>query len=158
MLLIVCPDPPCARIFANVNAVCNPFGGMGLTGGIVDIGGLFDCLNGVHKGLADDSILDKYSEVRRAKYNEIVDPVSSANIRRLFDQDPETAGERDEFFLLCKKAETDPELARQMQHGANALKYDFTQHYKIGQDSVEKDVASITVGSEKTPIVVSVAD
>jgi 2-polyprenyl-6-methoxyphenol hydroxylase-like FAD-dependent oxidoreductase len=138
--------------------VCNPFGGMGLTGGIVDVGGLYDCLNGIHQDLADDAILDKYSEVRRAKYNEIVDPVSSANIRRLFDQDPETAGEKDEFFLLCKKAESDPALARQMQHGANALKYDFTQHYQARQQSAQQGPAPVTVGSERVPVAISVAD
>lgn len=38
--------------------MCNPFGGMGLTGGIVDIGGLFDCLVGIYDGVADDTILD----------------------------------------------------------------------------------------------------
>jgi len=39
--------------------LCNPFGGLGLTGGIVDVGGLSDCLVGRSKGVADESILDK---------------------------------------------------------------------------------------------------
>jgi 2-polyprenyl-6-methoxyphenol hydroxylase-like FAD-dependent oxidoreductase len=86
--------------------VCNPFGGLGLTGGLVDVGGLYDCLYGVYTEQASPSILTKYSEIRRQKYLEIVDPLSSANIRRLFDQDPETAHENDEFFKLCRAAAT----------------------------------------------------
>jgi 2-polyprenyl-6-methoxyphenol hydroxylase-like FAD-dependent oxidoreductase len=44
--------------------ICNPFGGLGLTSGIVDAGNLSDALIGVILGLADESILDKYSEIR----------------------------------------------------------------------------------------------
>ncbi|KAK5069304.1 hypothetical protein LTR64_008401 [Lithohypha guttulata] len=117
-------------IAADAAHLCNPFGGLGLTGGIVDVGGLYDCLAGIYEGKADDSILDKYDEIRRQKYNEIVDPISSSNLRRLFDQDPNTALENDEFLRLCKKAEKDPVLSRQMQRGADALKHDFTQYYK----------------------------
>lgn len=49
--------------------ICNPFGGLGLTGGIVDAGNLSDALIGVIQGLADESILDKYSEVRVKKFD-----------------------------------------------------------------------------------------
>jgi 2-polyprenyl-6-methoxyphenol hydroxylase-like FAD-dependent oxidoreductase len=44
--------------------ICNPFGGLGLTSGIVDAGNLSDALIGVIAGLADESILNKYSEIR----------------------------------------------------------------------------------------------
>lgn len=109
--------------------VCNPFGGMGLTGGIVDIGGLFDCLVGIYDGVADDTILDKYSEIRRQKYNEIVNPISTQNILRLFDQDPDKALENDKFLQLLKRAETDDDFSRELQDGINGLKHDFTQYY-----------------------------
>jgi 2-polyprenyl-6-methoxyphenol hydroxylase-like FAD-dependent oxidoreductase len=112
-------------------AVCNPFGGLGLTGGIVDVGGLHDCLSGIFSGKADGSILDKYDEVRRSKYNEIVNPTSSGNIRVLFEQNPDTALNDSEFLRMCKEAETDPEVAAKMKEGLNALQYDFTQHYRI---------------------------
>jgi len=47
---------------------CNPFGGMGLTTGLCDAGGLADCLIGVlRKGCGDD-LLDKYAEIRREKF------------------------------------------------------------------------------------------
>ncbi len=113
--------------------VCNPFGGLGLTGGIVDIGGLYDCLAGIHENKADASILEKYSEVRRQKYSEIIDPISSENIVRLFGQDPDKAMENDEFLKLCKKTETDSEFSRAFQSGVNILKYDFTQHYRTAE-------------------------
>ncbi|KAI1623585.1 hypothetical protein EDD37DRAFT_429969 [Exophiala viscosa] len=115
---------------ADAAHLCNPFGGMGLTGGIVDVGGLYDCLAGIYEGLADPSILDKYAEIRAQKYNEIVNPISSDNIVRLNGQDPDKALENDEFLRMCKRAETDHEFAKQMQGGVNALKHDFTQYYK----------------------------
>lgn len=90
-------------------------GGLGLTGGIVDVGGLYDCLIGMYEGKADQSILDKYSDIRRQKYLDIVDPISSENLRRLFGQDPSKALENDEFLKLCKRTETDRELSRSLQ-------------------------------------------
>lgn len=89
-------------------------GGLGLTGGIADVGSLFDCLVGIHKGLADDSILDKYAEIRRKIYFDVIDPMSRENFRRLWDQDPDKAGETDPYFQICHKAEKDPALAKEL--------------------------------------------
>lgn len=114
----------------------------------MDVGGLYDCLLGIYEGKADHSILDKYSDIRRQKYLEIVDPISSENIRRLFGQDPDKALETDEFLKLCKRAEKDVEFSREFQRvsktisfawsffaylfvqGVNNLKHDFTREYK----------------------------
>ncbi|KAJ6040873.1 hypothetical protein N7444_009778 [Penicillium canescens] len=115
---------------ADAAHLCNPFGGLGLTGGIVDVGGLSDCLEGIHSGQAGDSILDVYDTVRRAKYNEVVNPVSTGNIRLLFEQNPETALDENEFLKTCKKAEMDPEVGAAQRKAANALQYDFRQHYQ----------------------------
>jgi 2-polyprenyl-6-methoxyphenol hydroxylase-like FAD-dependent oxidoreductase len=109
--------------------VCNPFGGLGLTGGIVDVGGLYDCLVGVYTSQADEDILTLYDEIRREKYNNIINPVSSENIRRLFDQDPDTAMQKDKFLQLVKKAETDVDAQDILNQGAFSIAYDFTQHY-----------------------------
>ena len=109
--------------------MCNPFGGLGLTGGIVDVGGLYDCLAGIYDDKADPSILDTYSDIRRQKYNDIVNPISTENLLRMFE-DPETALEQDEFLKMCKKTETDKEFSKAVQSGVNVLKYDFTQHYR----------------------------
>ncbi|KAH7324052.1 putative monooxygenase [Rhexocercosporidium sp. MPI-PUGE-AT-0058] len=94
--------------------LCNPFGGLGLTGVLVDAGNLFDCLNGIHQGLASNDILSHYDTARRSKYNVIIDPVSSENIRRLW-QDPAVNKNEDKFFEMCRMAEADPEVSRKMQ-------------------------------------------
>lgn len=78
------------------------------------MGNLFDALNGIHKGLADENILDKYSEVRKRIWEETIDPMSRENFRRLHDQDPEQAREKDEFFQLCIKAENDNQLSQEL--------------------------------------------
>ncbi|KAK8163125.1 hypothetical protein BKA80DRAFT_290286 [Phyllosticta citrichinensis] len=120
---------------ADAGHVCNPFGGLGLTGGIVDVGGLYDCLAGIHEGVADEAILDTYSDVRRQKYLDVTDPVSRENIRRLFDQDPEQASEKDEFIKLINRAAVDKKTREELNDFMRAIKYDFTQHYKRGSES-----------------------
>jgi 2-polyprenyl-6-methoxyphenol hydroxylase-like FAD-dependent oxidoreductase len=110
-------------------AVCNPFGGLGLTGGIVDIGGLSDCLIGIYEGKADDTILDKYSDVRREKFQTVTDPVSTDNITRLFNQDPEKALENDSFLKMLNNIKDDDKAQLEFMRGPFALSYDFTQHY-----------------------------
>jgi len=120
---------------ADAAHLCNPFGGMGLTGGIVDVEGLFDCLRGIHAGVADLSILERYSDVRIQKYQTIINPVSSSNIVRMHQLDPEIALDKDQFLQSVKKAETDLDLSKEMQTAGNKLKYDFTQHYNRPIDS-----------------------
>lgn len=83
---------------------------MGLTSGICDVGGLYECLAGIHSGRADASILDKYSEIRREKYLSLVDPISSSNFKRLWEKSPEETVASDPFFKLAAKAEADPAL------------------------------------------------
>ncbi|KAI9053696.1 hypothetical protein LZ554_002649 [Drepanopeziza brunnea f. sp. 'monogermtubi'] len=114
---------------ADAAHLCNPFGGLGLTGGIVDVGGLYDCLVGIYERQADPSILAKYDEIRREKYNTFVDPVSTANLRLLFETDPDTALESNEFLKMCKRAETDRAFAMELQQRSKALQYDFTTEY-----------------------------
>ena len=97
---------------------------MGLTGGIADVGSLYDSLLGIHTGQADDSILDIYDDVRRKIWREIIDPISSDNIRRLFDQDADEALEKDEFLKMLKKAETDKELSLQLQNVSDHATWD----------------------------------
>ncbi|KAJ9483383.1 hypothetical protein VN97_g10021 [Penicillium thymicola] len=94
--------------------LCNPFGGLGLTGGIADVGALYDALIGIHKGVADEQILTEYSEARSAKYREYVDPLSTANFRRLWEKDPETTVVEDEFFQMIREAQADPDVAKRM--------------------------------------------
>jgi hypothetical protein len=90
---------------------------------------LYDCLLGIYEGKAEPSILDKYSEIRRKKYQELTDPISQSNIRRLFDQDPDKALENDDFLKMLKQDEGNVEAQQKFLRSPNGLKYDFTQHY-----------------------------
>ncbi|KAK5674334.1 hypothetical protein LTS10_012918 [Elasticomyces elasticus] len=109
--------------------LCNPFGGLGLTGGLTDVGGLFDCLVGISKGRCDDSILDKYDTIRRQIYHNVTDKMSSINFNRVSAQDPDRIAREDEFFQLCKEANEDPAVKKKLDEGAYALSHDFTQYW-----------------------------
>src|SRR5579859_1684163 len=50
---------------------CNPFGGMGLTGGLCDAGGLSDCLIGVLRKGCDEELLEKYATIRKQIFNDV---------------------------------------------------------------------------------------
>lgn len=82
-----------ALLAGDAAHACNPFGGMGLTGGLCDAGGLSDCLIGVlRKGCGDD-LLDKYAEIRKKiflevrLYNVIVDFRSLTRCREEISKD-----------------------------------------------------------------------
>lgn len=115
---------------ADAAHLCNPWGGLGITGGFVDVGGLFDCLVGIYDGKADESILDLYSKIRIEKWKTIIDPISQENFRRVHDDDPATRLERDPFMQECVKAEKDKKYAKELFMGTLGVRYDFTQHYK----------------------------
>lgn len=115
---------------ADAAHLCNPWGGLGITGGFVDVGGLYECLAGIWDGVADESILDLYSEKRIEKWRTIIDPISSSNFRRVSDKDPATRFERDEFMQELKKAETDKAYLKELLMMPMEVRYDFTQHYK----------------------------
>jgi hypothetical protein len=76
----------------------------------------------------DESILDKYAEIRKRIWTDIIDPLSRENFRRLH-QDAETARENDPFFQLCVKAETDEKLSREIALGYEKLRCDMTRYY-----------------------------
>ncbi|KAF6817268.1 FAD binding domain-containing protein [Colletotrichum sojae] len=115
---------------ADAAHLCNPWGGLGITGGFVDVGGLYDCLAGIWDGVADEGILDLYCEKRREKWKTVIDPVSQDNFRRVSDKDPATRVERDGFLQMCQRAEKDEALKRALAMGTFDVRYDFTQHYK----------------------------
>jgi 2-polyprenyl-6-methoxyphenol hydroxylase-like FAD-dependent oxidoreductase len=99
---------------ADAAHLCNPFGGLGLTGGLVDVGGLAECLEGIATGRADDSILNKYDKVRRELWHSVINPISSSNFLRVSATDPETAAEKDEFLAMVKTAGHDKCLRKQL--------------------------------------------
>lgn len=93
-----------------------------MTGGLADVDSLFDCLMGIHTGQADDSILDKYDEVRRDMWHKFIDVVSSDNLRRLNGQNPDKALENDTVLQKLKESEKNPEIAAQIQLVSSAPK------------------------------------
>jgi len=110
--------------------LCNPWGGLGITGGFIDVGGLYDCLAGIWHGKADQSILDVYSEKRIDAYKRVTDPVTQANFKRTSDSSPDTILDRDPFLQACRQAETDEELRKKLLLSSLDIRYNFTQHYR----------------------------
>ncbi len=97
---------------ADAAHVCNPFGGYGAMGGIVDAGALADCFIGYYDGRAGEDILDLYATIRREKYLAYVDRRSIMNMNRLSQLDPDRALEEDKFLRLLAENEKDPEKAK----------------------------------------------
>ncbi|EAQ91862.1 hypothetical protein CHGG_00097 [Chaetomium globosum CBS 148.51] len=123
-------------LVADAAHLCNPWGGLGITGGFVDVGGLYDCLAGIWDGKADDSILDLYSEKRIEKWRTIIDPISQENFRRVSDKDPATRFQRDEFMQMLKKGESDEAFLKELLLAPMDVRYEFTQHYN---DAAKKE-------------------
>lgn len=77
---------------------------MGLTGGIADVGSLYDSLRGIDNNKTDDSILDKYDEVRRRIWHEVIDPISTENMQRLFQyQNADEFVDKDPLYRLVRE-------------------------------------------------------
>jgi 2-polyprenyl-6-methoxyphenol hydroxylase-like FAD-dependent oxidoreductase len=100
---------------ADAAHLCNPWGGMGLTGGFADVTGLAECLEGIHTGKADDSILDKYDEVRREIFHKVISPISTANYLRVAsDPDEVNVLETDPFLKMVHAAKSDPAIKQKL--------------------------------------------
>ncbi|OYW47067.1 MAG: hypothetical protein B7Z08_02625 [Sphingomonadales bacterium 32-68-7] len=67
---------------------CNPCGGLGLTGGVIDADSLSDVLGAVIAGRADDRALDFYAQERRRVFLEVTSPMSTNFKRLLSESDP----------------------------------------------------------------------
>ncbi|KAL1863856.1 hypothetical protein Daus18300_008005 [Diaporthe australafricana] len=140
---------------ADAAHLCNPMGGMGLTNGMVDVGGLADCLIGIHRGVAGDDILDKYDTIRRGIFQDVVDGITATNLRRIMQDSSEALG-ADPFLRACREAAQSPENAAMLANAMRApakLKHDFTQYYlsdvQAGPQSHGLDVAHLS-SVEKT--------
>lgn len=111
-----CVEKMCVgRIFLAADAahVCNPFGGYGCMAGILDVGGLADCLIGYYEGKANEDILDLYAKIRREKFVDFIDRRSRKNLARISKTDPDTALEIDPFLAMLKKMEGDEQTTRE---------------------------------------------
>ena len=80
--------------------------------GVLDAGGLADCLIGLYDGRARDEILDLYAEVRREKFLKFVDLRSMKNMARISKSDPNTVLDTDKFLGILKELEGDDEATK----------------------------------------------
>lgn len=97
---------------------------LGLTGGLLDAGALGDALTAVLTKGHDESVLDKYAKVRRDVFQNIINPASQGNLKRLWEADPETVGETDPFFRSLR--ETNPAVKAKIR-GLGELRVDIMQ-------------------------------
>ena len=84
---------PCFRVGRVLLAgdaahACNPCGGLGLTGGVIDADALSDTLGAVIASRADERVLDFYAEERRRVFVEVTSPMSINFKRLLSEKDP----------------------------------------------------------------------
>jgi len=83
---------------------CNPCGGLGLTGGVIDADNLSDVLGAVIAGRAHDGVLDFYAQERRRVFVEVTSPMSANFKRLLSESDPERrARDKAEMFAQAGK-------------------------------------------------------
>jgi 2-polyprenyl-6-methoxyphenol hydroxylase-like FAD-dependent oxidoreductase len=66
---------------------CNPCGGMGLTGGVIDSRALVEVLGAVIAGGAPESVLDFYSTERRRVFLEVTSPIATRYKQRMSEPD-----------------------------------------------------------------------
>ena len=86
--------------------VCNPCGGMGLTGGIIDAAALIEVLTAVCARRAPESVLDFYAAERRRVFLEVSSPIATDFKRRMSEKDMDR--QRADFEEFRRQAE-DPE-------------------------------------------------
>lgn len=91
--------------------VCNPCGGMGLTGGIIDADALATALGAVIQGKAGDDVLDFYAEERRRCFWEFASPTAAMHKARLAEADP---AKRAEIEAGIRRTLTDQEFSRML--------------------------------------------
>ena len=129
----------------------------------MDAGNLADCLLAIRllpttppnrsPRPSSQAILAAYSEVRRQKWIEVTDPISSANLLRLLEVDPDKAVEQDEFMNLVKRSETDKALCKEILQGIYELDYDFEARWgkELGLDKgwIRKAMAEVSEASAK---------
>ena len=136
---------------ADAAHLCNPFGGLGLTGGIVDVGGLSQCLIGIAEGKANDDILDRYDEVRRKIWHDIINPVSSSNFTRV-SSDPDVIGDTDELIQMARRAWEDDQVLEQQYAFAYSICHDFSQYFNDPEPSAAGKLDGVQVSSNHVEV------
>ena len=103
--------------------LCNPYGGLGLTGSLLDAAALADVLIAAVKQHASENLQDKYAEVHRDIFLNVVSSISQANVRRVSESGPETVGDTDPFLRSLREADA---KGHQKTRGLAKLAVDMT--------------------------------
>lgn len=90
----------------------NPIGGLGLTSGIADAYCYGNALVRVVQGKEPASLLKECADARRQTWIDVTDPLSQANINRLYATDAESVAARDGFFGKLNTDSAFPALVR----------------------------------------------
>jgi 2-polyprenyl-6-methoxyphenol hydroxylase-like FAD-dependent oxidoreductase len=78
---------------------CNPCGGLGLTGGVIDADALISVLAAVIQGRAGETVLDFYAQERRRVFLEVTSPLASDFKRQFMESDPARVAADRQAFL-----------------------------------------------------------
>jgi 2-polyprenyl-6-methoxyphenol hydroxylase-like FAD-dependent oxidoreductase len=89
--------------------ICNPAGGLGLMGGLLDANALGWALISHLSGESGEEILDHYAHERRTIFREVTSPIASRNKQSLSESDPEKMRAVDEGL---RRSCTDPKILR----------------------------------------------
>jgi 2-polyprenyl-6-methoxyphenol hydroxylase-like FAD-dependent oxidoreductase len=85
---------------------CNPCGGLGLTGGVIDSRALVEVLTAVIAGRAPESALDFYSTERRRVFKEVTSPVATRYKQRMCEPDAQQRrADFEEFRRMAQSSE-----------------------------------------------------
>lgn len=90
-----------ALLAGDAAHACNPCGGLGLTGGVIDADVLSDALGAVINGKAGEELLDFYAEERRRVFLEVTSPMST-NFKRLLSESDPQLREKDKREMMAQ--------------------------------------------------------
>lgn len=82
-----------------------PWGGLGLTTGLLDVDSLADALELVLNDGEPISVLDTWARARHAVWKDIVDPTSTDNLLRCLNIDPDHPEEDTLFRALMENGD-----------------------------------------------------
>jgi 2-polyprenyl-6-methoxyphenol hydroxylase-like FAD-dependent oxidoreductase len=89
--------------------VCNPCGGMGLTGGVIDAKALVEVMTAVIRRKAPESVLDFYATERRRVFLEVSSPAATRYKGRM--SQPDLQLQRQDFEEFRLQADTPEQVA-----------------------------------------------
>jgi hypothetical protein len=95
---------------------------------MLDAGCLSDAFEGIYNENQPDSILTKYSEIRRDIFKKYTDPWSQENVKRLYSLDPETAKD-DPFMQAVQNASSSEEIRQAFITRPQVLRVDIRDYF-----------------------------